>query len=237
MTVIWHDIECGSYTEDLPLWRRLAAQKPGEVLDVGAGTGRVALDLARAGHSVTALDLDGDLLAELRARAGGLAVTTVVADARSFALESRFSLCIVPMQTVQLLGGAPGRAAFLHCASEHLVPGGVVAMAIADRLHLFDVADGHVSVLPDVRELNGVVYSSSPTAVREDGDGFLLVRNRETVGVDGRFSSQRDEIRLDALSAAALEREGVAVGLARAGRERIAETPDHVGSAVVMLSA
>ena len=41
----------------------------GPVLDVGAGAGRVALDLARAGHDVTALDLDAELLAELaRAR-------------------------------------------------------------------------------------------------------------------------------------------------------------------------
>ena len=51
--VIWHDVECGAYEADLPLWRELAS---GRVLDVGAGTGRVALDLARAGHPVTALD-------------------------------------------------------------------------------------------------------------------------------------------------------------------------------------
>ena len=36
------------------------------MLDVGAGAGRVALELARAGHDVTALDLDAELLAELR---------------------------------------------------------------------------------------------------------------------------------------------------------------------------
>ena len=46
--VMWHDVECGSYVADLPLWRRLAAEAGGPVLDVGAGTGRVALDLARA---------------------------------------------------------------------------------------------------------------------------------------------------------------------------------------------
>ena len=53
---IWHDIECGAYTADLPLWEELAAG--GTVLDVGAGTGRVALRLARAGCAVTALDRD-----------------------------------------------------------------------------------------------------------------------------------------------------------------------------------
>jgi hypothetical protein len=65
----------------------------------------------------------------------------------------------------------------------------------------------------------------------------VLVRNRETVSIDGRLSSQRDETRIDALSAGRLEREADAVGLRPAGRARIAETPDHVGSAVVILVA
>ena len=67
--VMWHDVECGTYTADLPLWRRLARDSGGPTLDVGAGTGRVALDLARAGERVTALDLDAELLAELARRA------------------------------------------------------------------------------------------------------------------------------------------------------------------------
>ena len=42
MSVIWHDLECGAYAEDLPLWRALAAEHGDPVLDVGAGTGRVS---------------------------------------------------------------------------------------------------------------------------------------------------------------------------------------------------
>ncbi len=237
MSVVWHDLECGGYTEDLRLWRTLAAREDGPILDVGAGTGRVALDLARAGHAVTALDIDGELLAELRARADGLDVTTVVADARNFAIDQRFGLCLVPMQTIQLLAGVEGRAAFLRCARGHLRPAGVVAVAIADELELFDSADGDYALLPDVRELDGIVYSSCPIAVRADAGGFLLIRDREIVAADGSLSSERDEVRIDALDAPQLERESMAVGLRPAGRTRVAETPDHVGSTVVMLSA
>lgn len=235
MSVIWHDLECGGYREDLPLWRALAEEHGGPVLDVGAGTGRVALELARAGFAVTALDLDGELLAELRARAGNLDVKTLVGDARAFALRERFALCIVPMQTIQLLGGPEGRVAFLGCAREHLDPGGVLAIALADELELFDVTDGAPALLPDVCELQGVVYSSRPTAVRAQEDSFLLERRRETVAADGRLATERDQIRLDRLHSARLEREAEAAGLRPAGRARIPATSDHVGSEVVML--
>jgi len=237
VSVIWHDLECGGYSKDLAFWRALAEEHGGPVLDVGAGTGRVALELARARFAVTALDLDDELLAELRARAGNLDVRTVVGDARAFDLGERFALCIVPMQTIQLLGGREQRAAFLGCAREHLDPGGVLAIALADALEVFDVTDGASAPLPDVCELEGVLYSSRPTAVRADEDGFLLERTRETVTADGRLLSQPDRIHLDRLHASQLEREAVAAGLKPAGRAVIPATSDHVGSDVVMLGA
>ena len=51
---------------------------------------------------------------------------------------------------------------------------GLLALAIADELDTFDVATGALAPLPDVCERDGVVYSSRPTAVRADGDGFVL---------------------------------------------------------------
>ena len=58
-----HDVECAAYDLDLTIWRDLAGRAGGPVLDIGAGTGRVAIDLARIGHEVTALK---------RVRIGGL---------------------------------------------------------------------------------------------------------------------------------------------------------------------
>jgi SAM-dependent methyltransferase len=237
MMVIWHDLECGGYTEDLAFWRALAQRRGGPVLDVGAGTGRTTLELARAGHSVTAIDLYDELLEKLRERAQGLDVTTVVADARSFGLGLEFALCIVPMQTIQLLGGADGRAGFLECARLHLVSGGVLAIALADELDVFEVADGAPGPLPDVTEIDGVVYSSRPVAVRAQDDGFVLERRREIVSAAGQLSVERDLIVLDRLDATTLEREGAAAGLRPASRMEIPPTEDYVGSTVVMFRA
>jgi SAM-dependent methyltransferase len=232
---IWHDLECGRYAEDLSFWRQLAARTGGPVLDVGAGTGRIALTLAREGHAVLALDVDDELLEVLRDRAEGLEVRTMVGDARAFWLGETFALGVVPMQTVQLLGGADGRSQFLECVREHLEPGGVLAIAVAEELDTFEVIDGIPGPLPDVTEIDGVVYSSRPVAVRRDGDGFELERRRETVMADGRLSTDRNLIHLDRLEAETLEREAVAAGLRPVDRVSIAATDDYVGTTVVML--
>jgi SAM-dependent methyltransferase len=237
MSVIWHDLECGGYAEDLELWQSLADRYGDPILEVGAGTGRVALDLARHGHRVTALDLDGELLAELARRATGLELETVVADARSFTLPTLFSLCLVPMQTVQLLRGPAGRASFLRCARAHLRPHGILAVALTDTLELYEVVSDGPYPLPDMCELDGVVYSSAPTAVRADGDGFVLERRRETVDAVGNRSAALNTIRLDRLTAAQFEREGVEAGMRALDRAQVSATAEYVGSEVVVLGA
>jgi SAM-dependent methyltransferase len=235
MLVIWHDLECGAYAADLSLWNALANRYGDPVLDVGAGTGRTTLALAQGGHRVTALDRDRELIAELMRRADGLEVATVVADAREFELDQSFSLIIVPMQTIQLLGSEHGRRLFLACATRHLRAGGALAVAISEVLEPFSLDDGNEPPTPDMRELDGIVYSSQPTAVREDRDGFILERLRERIGPRGQRTVEKDLIRLDRLTASQLEREAEVVGLSPLGRDVIPPTDDYVGSIVVRL--
>lgn len=235
--VIWHDIECGGYCEDLPLWRALAHEHGDPILEVGAGTGRVSLDLARLGYEVTALDCDRELLDELASRAAGTTLETILGDARSFTLERRFALCLVPMQAIQLLGGNEARAAFLRCARACLAPGGVLATALTEVVEPYEVTDGGPAPLPDMRELEGVLYASRPVAVREQHDVFVIERVREIVAANGVRAVEENRIALDRVGAAELEREGRAAGFHTMARTRIPATADYVGSEVVMLGA
>lgn len=227
--VIWHELECHAYAADLPLWRELARAEQGPVLDVGAGTGRVTNALTADGHEVVALDLDPLLLAEIHG------VETVAADAQDFALDRRFGLIIVPMQTVQLLDDRP---AFLQAARDHLLPGGLLAIAIVDTLEAFGVG-GDESWLPapDVAEIDGWRYSSQPVALREAGGMMLIDRVRTVWAPDGRRSSEPDRITLATLDADTLEREAAGSTFTPEPRRAVPPTDDHVGSTVVMLRA
>ena len=232
--VLWHDIECGGYDLDLPLWRELADREGSPVLDVGAGTGRVALDLARRGHEVVALDRSAELLDALRERAAGLAITTVTADAREFAIHRRFPIVVVPMQTLQLLGGADGRARFLARVREHLPPGGLLAVALADALECFD-EEHNEPPPPDLREVGGVVYASRPVRVRDLGGSAAIDRVRQIVAIDGTLTTVHNVVELDRLEPEELEAEAGAFGLRAEPQRRIPQTLEYVGSTVVML--
>jgi SAM-dependent methyltransferase len=249
--VVWHDLECGGYRADLALWRELAQRSGGRVLDVGAGAGRVTLDLARAGHAVTALDLDATLLAALSERAVGLEVETVCADARSFALDRHdFGSCLVPMQTIQLLGGAAGRVAFLQRARQHLRPDGVIACAILARLEPFDSTAGAPGPVAERARVGGLLYLSRATRVSELVETVEIERERRviddrTVASAGARETtshatgapERDLIELDRLSARDLERDARVAGLRPLQRHEVPATDEHVGSVVVMLGA
>jgi SAM-dependent methyltransferase len=229
---MWHEVECGLYQADQPLWAELARAAPDGVLDVGAGTGRTALPLARAGHRVVALDIDPALLAVLTERAGDVAIATLVADAQDFALDAPVGLVIVPMQTLQLLAD---RAAFFACARRALVPGGRVAAAIATDLEAFEPTE-HLP-LPDVGRIEGWTFLSQPVAIRVDAERYRIERIREIVAPDGAREFTDDVIELAAVTPAQLAEEAAAHGLEAEDLRRIPETDEHVGAEVVVFRA
>ena len=245
--VIWHDVECGSYTADLPIWRELAERAGGPVLELGAGTGRVALDLAERGHDVTALDLDAELLAELaeRAKRERVAVKTAVADARELAGEAPpgdaglaaaapgFALVIAPMQFLQIVGGEACRADVLLGVVRALRPGGLFGSAVAALDDAVPPEDAEPP-LPDVGEREGWVYSSLPLDVRPEPGGVAVERLRQVVSPKGRLTEEHHTQILDSLTPARLEREASEAGLEALERRVIPPTPDHVGSEVIV---
>lgn len=244
---VWHDVECGAYEADLPLWEELADEAGGPVLDLGCGTGRVAMHLARRGHRVLGLDADASLVAVLAERAGELPVEAEVGDARDFDLGVELGTVLAPMQLLQLFGSAEERTGCLRSAAEHLRPGGLAAVALVEGLNDPTSPSSRLvtpsetkreltSPVPDAREVDGWVYSSLPLETVVDDGAIVVRRLRQTVAPGGELSEEVDEIRLQALDAATIEREALEAGLRPAGRRTIDPTDAHVGSTVVLLT-
>ena len=239
--IIWHDVECGAYAADLPLWRELAESRDSSepVLEVGCGTGRVGLDVARSGRRVAGIDRDGILVAEFnrRARERGLPAEAVEDDLRATRSDQTYGLVLAPMQVIQLLAGKGERESALAAMASALAPGGVIAIALVegDPTSPDPGPAGAGPPLPDVAEHGGWVYSSMPLDA-EVVDGAIHVRRlRQTVSPQGDLAEALDVTRLETLSTATLEREAGAHGMRAVGRCEVPPTESHVGSTVLLL--
>jgi SAM-dependent methyltransferase len=235
--LIWHEVECGSYTADLPLWEELADTLGEEeaIMELGCGAGRVTLHLAQRGaYLVIGLEHDRELVEAVWERGHGTSADAEHVDVRDLDFfATPFSLVIAPMQLIQLLAGSEERVDCLSCVCSNMKPGGRAAFAIVEEMPA-SFPEGSLPPLPDVRQVEGWIYSSLPLEPVVDADSIVLRRLRQTVDPDGNMSDELNEIELQMFSAEALEREALEVGLRPAGRRQIPATEAHVSSTVVL---
>lgn len=113
---------------DTDFYLGLARESGGPVLELGCGTGRTLLPIARAGISCTGLDRSAHMLAALRAKAPPANLRLVQASIRSFDLGSaRFALVTAPFRVFQHLATLQDQLACLATVRRHLAPGGTFA--------------------------------------------------------------------------------------------------------------
>lgn len=151
-------------TEDVDWWCDLAAAAPdGRVLELGAGTGRLTVDLA-AHATVVAVDHDETALRRLRSRVGSQApVRTVVRDVTTLALGERFGLVALPVSLLNEIPTLDGRRALIRVAAAHCHPGGRVAFALLNPLWL--LAGGESRGVIEGRHGDRVELEASHAAV------------------------------------------------------------------------
>jgi hypothetical protein len=136
------------------------------------------------------------------------------------------------MQLLQLMGDAGERSECLSCVRHHLSAGGRTAIAIVESI---PAPPPGAAPLPDVREIDGWVYSSLPIDAIEIAGEISVRRLRQTVSPDGSLRDEAVEVHLAAVSVEALEEEARRSGLHPVGRTAIPPTDAHVGSTVLIL--
>jgi len=130
----WYDVFYSlAGPAEIDFYVDLAKQSGGPVLEIGVGTGRIAIPTAAAGIDVVGVDLHEPMLARAReklARTGHLrgAVDLVRADMRELVLgDRRFPLVTIPARTLLLAATPDGQRRTLQRAAAHLAPGGTLA--------------------------------------------------------------------------------------------------------------
>jgi SAM-dependent methyltransferase len=131
----YYDLENADFTEDLDFWLSLAEDHGDPVLELGCGSGRVLLYLARRGHAVTGIDNSPEMLALLEgklklASAKHLATPPayLLASLHDFQTPTRFKLAIMPFNTFMHLLTPEAQLAALANIRRHLAPGAALAL-------------------------------------------------------------------------------------------------------------
>ena len=122
----------------------------GRALELGIGTGRIALPLARRGVDVHGIDLSRAMVARLRAKPGGDAIGVTIGDFATTRVDGGFSLVYLVFNTIMNLTSQDAQVACFRNAAEHLEPGGcfVIEVGVPDLRRLLpgqDVIPWHIS--------------------------------------------------------------------------------------------
>jgi SAM-dependent methyltransferase len=126
----------------------------GPVLELGIGTGRVALPLARRGLRVHGIDLSEAMVERLRAKPGSDAIDVIIGDFATTRVEGTFSLAYLVFNTIMNLTTQDAQVACFENVAAHLEPGGrfVIEVGIPQLQRLppgetvrpFDVSPEHL---------------------------------------------------------------------------------------------
>jgi SAM-dependent methyltransferase len=126
----------------------------GRALELGIGTGRIALPLAQRGVSVHGIELSKAMAARLRAKPGGKDLGVTIGDFATTTVEQRFSLAYVVYNTILNLTSQAAQVACFRNVAAHLEPRGcfVIEVIVPDLQRLppgetarpFHVSEGYL---------------------------------------------------------------------------------------------
>jgi SAM-dependent methyltransferase len=153
----------------------------GPALELGIGTGRLALPLARRGVAVSGIDASEAMVARLRSKAGGDEIDVTIGDFADLDVHGRFRLIFVAYSTFLALLDADAQRRCFERVAHHLTPGGrfVIEAFVPDPSRF--VRDQHIEVR-HVGIDNAVLSVSRHDAADQRVDS-LLVRLADGAGV------------------------------------------------------
>jgi SAM-dependent methyltransferase len=124
----------------------------GRALELGIGTGRIALPLAARGVPVHGIDFSEAMVARLRAKPGAERVEVTIGDFATTKVDGAFRIAYLVYNTIQNLTTQDAQVACFQNVADHLEPGGcfVIEVGLPDvrgeKLRIFDFSDRHLGI-------------------------------------------------------------------------------------------
>jgi SAM-dependent methyltransferase len=125
----------------------------GRALELGIGTGRIALPLTGRGVEVHGIDLSQAMVARLREKPGGEEIPVTIGDFATTRVDGVFSLAYLVFNTINNLTTQAEQVACFRNVAAHLEPAGCFVIEVGvpelrrlppgETMHVFDASDGH----------------------------------------------------------------------------------------------
>ena len=195
---VFYDQWSAHMTDDVTFYVEEATRARGPVVELGAGNGRVAIEVARAGQDVIAVDRSDALMTEgaRRAAAAGVAerIRWVHADMRTWVADEPVDLVMIPFRSFLHVTSTEEQLATLDAIRRTLTPGGrlVLNIFVPDAAHIarndgvrrlqteFNDERGRRCEVWAVSSYGGADQSLSVRAIMEVYDGDRLLDVTET---------------------------------------------------------
>jgi SAM-dependent methyltransferase len=149
---LYYDLIHSELTEDIKFLLRIAKPINGRLLELGSGTGRLVIPLARAGHKVTGIDLSDEMMAIARRKAADLRetvqnrITFIEGNMIGLKLAQKFELAIYGHNTFMHIGRFDIDRA-LKNARSHLVGPGTLLIDVDNPIEVADSSIDNLLVL------------------------------------------------------------------------------------------
>jgi SAM-dependent methyltransferase len=146
----YYDMDVADEADDIAMYLALAEGSDGPILELAAGSGRIAVPLAEAGHRVVGVDLDPAMLDRARIRwvsaqqgaVTGGSLDLVRSDMTNLALEERFDLAILGFNSLLVLPDRQSQQQAVQVMCDHLTADGRAVIEVwlpsPEDLELYD---------------------------------------------------------------------------------------------------
>ena len=122
----------------------------GRALELGIGTGRIAVPLAQRAVRVHGIDMSKAMVARLRAKPGAEDIGVTIGDFATTTVDGTFSVAYLVFNTIENLTTQAAQVACFRNVAAHLEPGGCFVIEVGvgggEPLRVFDLTDTHVGI-------------------------------------------------------------------------------------------